>query len=551
MRMPFYAVSLIALLICFGCGAKNSEKVLGVWRTAETRDSVPEFIEIRKDKLIRDGGDAIDIALEDKDGKVAVRLAGTDQVLAVISVVDDKNIEIDFHGMFAGAKKKLVKSSADEMNAAFNPPLEKIVGVWGGEREEGGGVRGVLEIAADALIFDGRKVPVGFSTKKGVYVATAAQGGGEWTLTLDADGTLRLREGMSRLTFVRSSPAEAAAIASARAAFIEAHRGFWKEVKARYDEPFGFLEIGEGYVDDNGERVETEASPGRDGVTFARRDDGEELMRVSLDEAGILHVFKGYFSSASYERGDRGNLEKINNPKLEYVVGFWLLDDPAADSYRTVELAPDYIVRDKRREETKLVKSRNRFALSIARREPKEMRWFDVLRIDDDHILLSYGDYDKREVRYRRADKAEYAAAAAGVVNPLDIVVGYWRSAEPVEDARGEREVYATAAFAAGVKGETAPIVDWANVSFIDSGGGMRNRTLGDGARTREGVWIYPMGRVSAPFELQNSQGGSWVQVKIIDADTLDIAVDRKNFVRCVRSDQAEVARLRAMIKRR
>ena len=183
------------------------------------------------------------------------------------------------------------------------------------------------------------------------------------------------------------------------------------------------------------------------------------------------------------------------------------------------------------------------------------MHWFDVSRIDDNHILLSYGDYDKHEVRYRRAAKAEYEQAAAGTVNPLEVIVGYWRSAEPVEDTRGERVVHATAVFATGVKGEKgekAPIVDWSSVSFIDSNTGMRNRSLGGDGRVREGVWIYPMGRVSVPFELYDfaQQRGSWVQVKIIDGNTLDIAVDGRNFVRCVRSNQEEVTRLRAMIKR-
>lgn len=552
-RKPCFAISLLVLLACLGCGAKNSEKVLGVWRSAEKQGVAHGFIEIRADKLIRDGNDSIDIALEDKDDKVSVRLAGTDQVFAVITVVDDKNIEIAFHGMFTGGKEKLVKSSADEMNAALNPPKEKIIGVWRGEQEEGEGVHSILEIAADALVFDGERIPVSLSTKKGVYVANAAQGGGEWHLVLDDAGKLHLSAIMSLgRTFARSSPDEAASMASARAALVEKHYGFWKEVEARHGEPFGFLEIGDGYVDDNGLRTEAVITRSRNGVKLSRRDNGKELMTASLDEAGHLRVSKGFFSDATYERGSREGLEKTNNPRIEHVVGFWLLDDSEADSYKTVELASDYIVRDRRREETKLMESRNRFALAIARREPKEMHWFDVSRIDDNHILLSYGSYDKHKVRYRRADKATYEQAAAGMVNPLEVIAGYWRSALPVEDTRGERVVHATAVFAAGVKGEKAPIVDWANVSFIDSSAGMRNRTLGDGGRAREGVWIYPMGRVSVPFELYDfdQQRGSWVQIKIVDADTLDIAVNGRDFVRCVRSNQEEVVRLRAQIKR-
>lgn len=552
-RKPCYAISLLVLLACLGCGAKNSEKVLGVWRSAEKRGAAHGFIEIRKDKLIKDGNDSIDIALEDKDDKVSVRLAGTDQVLAVITVVDDKNIEIAFHGMFTGGKEKLVKSSADEMNAAFNPPKEKIIGIWRDEKEEGEGVYGILEIAADALIFDGERVPASLSTKKGVYIATAAQGGGQWHIVLDGDGKLHLSAVLSMgRTFVRSSPDEAAAVALARVALVERHYGFWKEVEARYGEPFGFLEIGDGYVDDNGERTAAVITRSRSGLKLSRQDDGKELMTASLDESGHLRVSKGYFGGATYERGSREELEKTNNPKIEHIVGFWLLDDPEADSYKTIVLAPDYIVRDRRREETKLMEGRNRFALAIARREPKEMHWFDVTRSDDNHITLSYGGYDKHKVRYRRAEKAEYEQAAAGTVNPLDVIVGYWRSAEPVEDTRGERVVHATAVFATDVKGEKAPIVDWSNVSFIDSSNGMRNRSLGDGGRAREGVWIYPMGRVSVPFELYDfdQQRGSWVQIKIVDADTLDIAVDGRNFVRCVRSNQEEVVRLRAMIKR-
>lgn len=552
-RKFFFWPTLLVLLACLGCGAKNSEKVVGVWRIMGKQGIVPEFIEIRKDALLKDGGNPVDVVLEDKDGKVSIRQAGTDQVLAVITVVDDNNIEIAFQGMFAGGKEKLVKSSAKEMDAAYNPPKEKIIDVWRDEQKGDDGISRIMEIAPDALIFDGEKTPVALSTRKGVYVATATQGSSEWNFILGDDGKLRPHRSLSGRVYVRSSPDEAAAAMAARAAFIEKHYGFWKEVEARHGELFGFLEIGAGYADDNGERVEMDISLNRGGVKLTRKDNGREFMTASLDEHGRLRTSKGYFSDTTYERGTREELEKINYPKIEHVAGFWLLDDPEADSYKTLELASDYIVRDRRREETKLMDGRNRFALSIARRDPQEIHWFDVSRIDDNHILLSYGDYDKHEVRYRRADKAEYEQAAAGTINPLEIIVGYWRSAEPVQDERGERVVHATAVFASGVKGEKAPIVDWANVSFIDSsGGGTRNRSLGDGGRSREGVWMHPMGRVSAPFKLFEfpQQSGSWAQVIIIDANTLDIAVDGKNFVRCVRSNQEEVVRLRALIKK-
>lgn len=43
---------------------------------------------------------------------------------------------------------------------------------------------------------------------------------------------------------------------------------------------------------------------------------------------------------------------------------------------------------------------------------------------------------------------------------------------------------------------------------------------------------------------------GAWVQVRIVDANTLDIATDGREYVRCVRSNQEEVTRLRAAIGR-
>lgn len=542
---PVLVAALVVALA--GCGKKNSEKVVGVWRTAEKRGHVHGYVEIAKDKIVVEGR-STEVVLEDKDGKVSVRRAGSDEVIWVISVADDNNIAMELTGM--GQSAAMIRSSPEAMQTALNPPVEKIIGVWRSEKDGyGPGLHPVLEVTLDQVHLDGEIVARGIGSRNGVYVARDAQGRNIGTLVLQDDGTLQtdLVKGVG--DFIRSSHDEASRLRRAKREYIAGFYGFWQETDPVIaSRPLRFLELREKSVDDNGMQSAAAFSLTPKGLAVAT-GDGRAVMNAALLDNGRLRVSRGLFDSGTeYVRSTPGELDKINNPKLEDYVGCWLLEDAATDGFRAVEIGKDYLIRDRRREPAQ-VGGRGVNALTLSRTRPREMPLVTLSRVDDDHIRLTYGSYDKESYGYRQATREEYQKAAADIVNPLSVIIGFWKSEKPVEDSRVESVVYATAAFALDVQGEGDRTVDWASTSFITRN--LRNRTIDWKDTVREGVFVFPRGKVNEAVRLERIDGnnGSWVQIRVLEDDAIEVAEDGRTFIRMQRIDKDELRKLRAGIR--
>ena len=552
LRTTWLAMACFCLVLASGCGKKNSEKVVGVWRTTDKQGYTYGFVEIAADRL-RLGGNSemtLDIALDDRDDKVSMRRAGTEEVVAVVTLTDENSIELAFSGPLGG-KMNLVRSSATEMEEVLHPPLGRIAGVWRAEKEDvGPGLFPVLEITEEGVVVDGEDMPGAFESARGAYVFKNAQGRAVGGLALHDDGSLQCDFIRGVGDFVRASREEADALIAAKKRYRDGFFGFWRETEGRgLDQPLAFLELDEGGVNDNGDSAEAVVSLTPRGLVLADAT-GRQLLTASLQEDGRLKVSKGMFDAGrEYVRSTPEELDRINNPRLEDYTGHWLLDSPDSDGFAAMEIGADYLVRDRRKEPMHVVRH-GVAGLVLSRPRPVEAIMATLSCIDDARIRMSYGTYDSEVYDYRRATPEEYAAATAGIVNPLAVIIGFWKSEEPVRDSLGESVVHATAAFAVNVQGQGGQAVDWASTSFISPA--LRNRSVDWRETTREGVFVFPNGRVDAPVRLERIDGnnGSWAQIRVIDDNTVEAAVDGRDFVRMVRTDKDEVIRLRSLIRR-
>lgn len=554
-RAIVLSAALLLVVAAAGCGKKNSEKILGVWRTAEKQGDVHGFMELAEGKLILDDGDqTMDVSLEDKDEKVTIRQAGTDRVFAVVSVVDDNAIECDFVAL--GAKMRMVRSSKQEVAQLFHPPVENIVGFWKSEAAgPAANINSTLEISTDRIVIDGEERKVSFTTRKGVYMISDANGTVQGNATLLDDGSLRFRTFGAPERFIPSSAEEHRLMAKAREKLTARHLGLWQAAEPDHSGKRPYLEISEDSVDVDGEKSRSRLEWTGKGLGIVKEGDDSPFIIVSIAKKGYIQVSQsGLFGFGAgpeglYRVSNRKELERYKNPKLEDYVGFWLPEDPETESFKAILIGSDFIVRDRRKEPLAVTHAENG-ALHLVRPLPVRMDMCVLSRVDDKRIVLIYGQNDKKEFAYRRVNKKKYNEAVAGIANPLAYVTGFWRSAEPVEDTMGESVVYATAALAMNVAGSGGKAVDWSSESFIQPN--LRNRSLGSGEHVREGVFVFNRGVVTEPIELARIDGndGSWLQVRVIDENTVEIATDYRDFVRCVRTTREEVLELRKRIQR-
>ncbi len=255
MRARF--AGIMALLLTFavsGCGAKNSEKVIGVWRSAERERGRYTFVEIAKD-TITIGGKSGDVVLEDRDGKVSVRMAGRDDIVAVITIVDDANISLEFSGMMQQTLK-LVKSSKEEQNAAENPPVENILGFWrSSEGDPAQGGVSIVEITPNSITVDGQKRDVTITTENGVYFLASGEAKGSVMINDETSATIVFPGALG--DFIKSTPEEIAAFAEAEKAALQQYFGVWRS--ERFDSTingYEVVELGDGYITRGNQKIE-------------------------------------------------------------------------------------------------------------------------------------------------------------------------------------------------------------------------------------------------------------------------------------------------------
>ena len=138
-------------LFLSGCGDK-SEKVLGYWKSQNDQGGWHSLLEFAKERMTLDEV-STDIAMETKDGKVVVRKAGTDAILAIIGIVDDNNLDVEVDGK----KIRYVKSGKDEhARLVAASPKEKALGFWKTHSRVDGRTT-ILEIGKDYINDDGKE----------------------------------------------------------------------------------------------------------------------------------------------------------------------------------------------------------------------------------------------------------------------------------------------------------------------------------------------------------------------------------------------------------
>ena len=111
----FVMVTMLAFWGVFvsGCGDDLTSKVIGIWYFHT--DYGEHFLEINEKQCLNEGPhgtNKTDIVLNEKDGMVVLRVAGTENTLYTIKIIDDSTIEIDFGFMLYG-KQTLKRSSAE------------------------------------------------------------------------------------------------------------------------------------------------------------------------------------------------------------------------------------------------------------------------------------------------------------------------------------------------------------------------------------------------------------------------------------------------------
>lgn len=549
LRTTFLAI-LIAIAAAFlpGCGKKNSEKVIGVWRTTEKRGHDYAYLEIAKNAVSVDGK-SFSVILRDENGKVAVVRTDNDETLWLISVVDEDRLTIDTPD--TGESFRLVRTTPEEMTAAMNPPVDRIIGVWRSEKETfGPGIYPVLEVTVDRVRLDGQIIADRIESRGGAYFAQSAQGVDLGSMLLVEEGRLRTDLVPGLGDFVASSHDEANTLRRAKRAFMARYFGFWREASPVVaNRPLRYIELREDNIDDNGAKAAVGMYLVPDGLSIVAGEGRGEPTIATLLDNGRLLVKKGLFGAGTeYERSTPEDLDRINNPKLEDYVGFWLLTDAAGGGFRAVEIGPDYLVRD-RRKEPMFVGARGVNALVLTRPRPTEIPMAVLSRDGDDGIRLFYGEHEKIAYPYRRATAEEYQAVASTIVNPLSVIIGFWKSERPVEDSMGQSSVHATSAFAVGVRGSGGQAVDWCSISFVSPN--LRNRSIDWQDTVREGVFVFQGGQADGPVLLERIDGnrGSWVQIRVINTNTIEVAEDNRTFVRMVRTDRDELLRLRSSIR--
>jgi hypothetical protein len=96
--------------ICQGSEILETANV--VWRSSDNFNDWHNYIEIAETKLSSYGLE-FDIALEERDGKVPIRLAGTDDIIGVLTIIDDDHMDILFTDR--RDKVRLTRTTKEEM----------------------------------------------------------------------------------------------------------------------------------------------------------------------------------------------------------------------------------------------------------------------------------------------------------------------------------------------------------------------------------------------------------------------------------------------------
>lgn len=538
MRMRITAVIamlLVALLVA-GCGNK-SDKVIGVWKSAKMKNGRHEFIEIAKEKIDIDGNVA-DVVLEDKDGKVSIRIAGRDDVIGVISVIDDKNIEINFSGMMVG-KIALVKSSKEERTTADHPPVEAILGYWRYNDGASDGVTVVLlEIGKDRIAYGSEKSDLVIETKKGLYsLSTSYYFTG--VIARTDDNTIEVNLSEVRGTFTRLSKEEADAITEKNKALLQPYSGMWRSAFVDdSSKEFSVLEIGDDFIVQNGKKSEATLSVTTKGLKITYGEKGK--LSLSLTDKLTASVSPGW-DSVTYYRTSPEDMEMVNNINIANFEGMWILDSDVP-TYKALAIDSKNIYRDGLKQTFEVVSYKSQLNLVPPGNKKHALTVLSHAGSNRIAVINNANHYEPKQSYYKRATKEEFAKALEGMVDLFSVIPGYWRSAEPVTS----RGAYATVFVQYNIPGEKVEgICDRVEHHFLSPSarnGFDRHPNLA------EGFIGYPDGDKTYSIGLLTPDDDSrwYVHFDVLDINTMNVIAGSSNtVVKMTRSTKEENDKLR------
>ena len=190
------------------------DSIQGFWKAEAPSDKgYVSFLEVGKDYIVfedYDGYREDGLILEEVEGVVLIRKAGIKEVFARIVMRDDDHILFEFPGRKLG----FVRSSKEERQNIFKPPVENIAGLY---RNQDGTM--VFQFSKNDIVKNGASLGLSIVSEDQMYFAVSGNSI-QFTLTPVQDGSLLYREqpGTSPVVLFKASPEEAAALSRNQAA---------------------------------------------------------------------------------------------------------------------------------------------------------------------------------------------------------------------------------------------------------------------------------------------------------------------------------------------
>ena len=448
MRKVLLPLISLAVLLLAGCGDSPKKKALGVWKLERSMLSdVPVFIEITEAKMIQNGNadDALDIVIEEKDGRAVVRKAGTEDVYLLLSFADDKTVTAE--SPFLG-KQTLTPSSKEEMQSILFPSPERLVGYWTREVENHGlRYHDVYEFGKDFITRDGRRDAVEITSGMGAYRITGSdrifsQG------RLRDDDTLAFGNSITGgMTLKRTSREEAEKFSKERQELPDRVVGLWVAESSgrdagRYDAP-EFMEISRDAIvtSKGGEETRRE---GRltlsDGLFALIAPDGEELLLLQQTDPDRLQAVTrgfGFSRLPSYRRAaarERDSAQAAYDAAGDAVLGIWRKENARSDvkTHPFLEITREtFRIRDKEEPVSRIYGKGDYIYVETG----DGSRPYRISVKSDEVINLDSGDWQESG-DYRKSAAGDRDAFMADRAAIPDRIIGHWRSVKGDEKSK-------------------------------------------------------------------------------------------------------------------
>lgn len=431
--------AIATLAVLAGCGDGPKKKVLGFWKTDRSMlTDVPGFLEITETKMISNGQTdrAVDIVIEEKDGRAVIRKAGTDDTLMVVSFAEDKTVTAE--SMFLG-KQKLVPSSREEMQDTLYPSPEKLLGFWarraGGEGSE---YYDIFEIGKDRIRSGEVEEQVQITSGMGNYFFAGSQ-------LLHDRGKLQNKDTLSfgnpltgTVTLRRIDKATAEQYAAEKRRLVDAILGFWLSdgERGKFDPP--------AYMEITPDAVVRHKDGGEERLTGRLSLSGGEYMIVSPEGQTLIKLERtGPDSIAlarhSFSFGREPSFVRVTEEQLaeavrayeqlsELVLGQWRRTSgrDGVDAHPFLEVTPgNFRMHGKDEKVTRIYGQRD--AVLVETEEANRSYRFtfpkeNIIHLDSP-VWQESGEYQRSQAEERDAFLGKQAALP-------DKVIGYWRSAQ-------------------------------------------------------------------------------------------------------------------------